>query len=402
MKILHTADWHLGHRLHENSQEKEQQHFLKWLKQLIIDHQIDLLLVAGDIFDSGFPSTQTQKMYYDFLVDLFKTTTCSSAIITGGNHDSPGTLNATQNLLDALSIKVVGKSTGNPEDEVFLLDIKGEKLMVAAVPYLRDQDIRRAVAGESYDDLTERYKRALIKHYHEVANYCLATNRHNAPIIAMGHLFAVGGSLSGSEQNIYVGNLGHIGANDFPKIFDYIALGHLHRAQLVGGNERIRYSGSPYILSFGEIHYPKQVIEITISNNIIQSIDQIEIPRFREIYSLTGTKKEVLAQFDLVTSNEYGLTPWVEIILDETEAVVTDDLKDEAAKRGFEILKISLKNFDRKLIGLEDQFQQSPDVKELDPVEVFRLKCQEQHIDLDKRPQLLDAYMEILHQVKKQ
>ena len=401
MKILHTSDWHLGHRLQDFSQTEEQQLFLQWLKQYIVEHKIDVLLIAGDVFDTGAPSNQSLQMYYDFLVNL-KQTSCQSVIITGGNHDSPGTLNAPKQLLDALSIKVVGKATEQVENEVFEININNEKLIVAAVPYLRDQDIRRAVAGESFDELTERYKTALVNHYNKIAAYCNQINTSKAPVIAMGHLFAVGGQLSDSEQNIYVGNLGHIGADDFPDSFDYIALGHLHRPQTVGGREHIRYAGSPYILSFSEIHYPKQLLEVSIEDNAIQSIKNIDIPRFREIYSLSGTKQECLDRFPEMISNSYGLKPWVEIVLDENSSVKTDDLRVQAEANGFEILKITLINFDRRLIGIEEQLKQSQSIKELKPDEVFKLKCEEQSINLDERPEILDAFSEILQQVKDQ
>lgn len=401
MKILHTADWHLGHRLQDFSQTEEQQLFLQWLERYIIEHKIDVLLIAGDVFDTGAPSNQSLQMYYDFLVNL-KQTGCQSVIITGGNHDSPGTLNAPKQLLNALSIKVVGKATDDVADEVFEITVNNEKLIVAAVPYLRDQDIRRAVAGESFDELTERYKTALVNHYKDIAGYCNQINTTKAPVIAMGHLFAVGGQLSDSEQNIYVGNLGHIGAGDFPDTFDYIALGHLHRLQTVGGDERIRYAGSPYILSFSEIHYPKQILEISIEDNAIQAIKNVDIPRFREMYSLTGTKQDCIDRFPDIISNQFGLTPWVEIILDENSSVNTDDLRAQAEQQGFEILKITLKNFDRRLTGIEEQLKQSQSIKELNPNDVFKLKCAEQNINLDDRPELLDAFSEILQQAKGQ
>ena len=151
MKILHTADWHLGHRLHEQSQQEEQTLFLSWIENYIIKEKIDVLLISGDIFDTGSPSNQSLEMYYNFLVKL-KATSCKSIVITGGNHDSAGTLNAPKHLLDALSIKVVGKATENIEDEVFEIEVNGEKVIIGAVPYLRDGDIRRAVAGESFDE----------------------------------------------------------------------------------------------------------------------------------------------------------------------------------------------------------------------------------------------------------
>lgn len=400
MKILHTADWHLGHRLHEQSQFEEQMLFLKWIENYIIDQKIDILLISGDVFDTGSPSNQSLEMYYNFLVQL-KTTTCNCIVITGGNHDSPGTLNAPKHLLDALAIKVVGKATENIEDEVFEININNEKVIVGAVPYLRDGDIRRAVAGETFDELTDKYKTALINHYQAIAAHSKSINTTQAPVIAMGHLFATGGSVSDSEQNIYVGSLGHIGAEDFPKEFDYIALGHLHRPQIIGGNDKVRYSGSPNILSFSELNYDKKVLVLTLDNNTITTIEDAIIPNFREFYKLKGTITECIAQFPNCVSNSYQLTPWVEIVLDEENTINTDDLKKSAATFPFEILKIALKR-QRKLKGIEELLENTKSIKELVPTEVFQLKCEEMGFDLKQRPEIWDAFNEVLQAVKKQ
>jgi exonuclease SbcD len=401
MKILHTADWHLGHRLHEQSQIEEQILFLGWIENYIVTEKIDVLLISGDVFDSGSPSNQSKKIYYDFLVKLLNTN-CKNIIITGGNHDSPDMINAPKEILNALNIKVIGKATENIVDEVFEINVNDEKIIIGAVPYLRDQDIRRAVAGESFDELVDKYKQALTNHYFEVANYCQSINKNKVPIIAMGHLFATGGSVSDSEQNIYVGTLGHIGADDFPTIFDYIALGHLHRPQIIGNNDKIRYSGSPYILSFSEINYDKKVIVIETKHQSITKINEAKIPRFREIYRLKGTVNECLNQYDSVISNSYELTPWVEIVLDEKESLNTDELKQKAELHQFEILKITLNNDKRKRLGIEELLKNTKSIKELQPDEVFKLKCKEQHINLDENPQLWDAFNEILQTVKKQ
>ncbi|WP_237277676.1 exonuclease subunit SbcD [Tenacibaculum ovolyticum] len=400
MKILHTADWHLGHRLHEQSQLEEQMLFLGWIENYIIDQKIDVLLISGDVFDSGSPSNQSLEMYYSFLVKL-QTTTCKSIIITGGNHDSPGTLNAPKYLLDALAIKVVGKATENIEDEVFEIEINGEKVIIGAVPYLRDGDIRRAVAGESFEELTDKYKTALINHYKLVETQSKLINTSNAPVIAMGHLFATGGSISDSEQNIYVGTLGHIGAGDFPTYFDYIALGHLHRPQIIGGNEKVRYSGSPNILSFSEINYDKKILVLTIENNKISDVKDVIIPRFREFYSVSGTMEACIQEFLNIVSNSYELTPWVEIILNEENTINTDDLKKAAEEQVFEVLKISLKN-QRKTVGIEELLKNTKSIKELLPTEVFTLKCKEMGFDLENSPEVWDAFNEVLQSVKKQ
>ncbi|TXD52668.1 MULTISPECIES: exonuclease SbcCD subunit D C-terminal domain-containing protein [unclassified Polaribacter] len=400
MKILHTADWHLGHRLHENSQLEEQTLFLKWIENYINDTKIDVLLISGDIFDSASPSNQSMKMYYNFLMRL-KATSCKSVIITGGNHDSAGILNAPKDVLEALSIKVVGKATEAIEDEVFEIDIDNEKVIIAAVPYLRDGDIRRAVAGESFEDLTDKYKTALINHYQAAADQCKLINTNNAPVIAMGHLFAVGGTISDSEQNIYVGTLGHIGAADFPTYFDYIALGHLHRPQIIGGNEKVRYSGSPNILSFSEVNYDKKVLVLTVEENKITTITDAVIPCFRNFYRVTGTLQECMEQFPNLISNAYDLTPWVEIILKENHTINTDALKKEAEKYSFEILKIALKK-QQTNIGIEELLKNTKSIKELMPRDVFKLKCKEMGVNLDEKPQVLDAFNEILQAVKNQ
>ena len=400
MKILHTADWHLGHRLHEQSQIEEQTLFLSWIEYYIIDNNIDVLLISGDIFDTGSPSNQSLEMYYSFLVKL-KVTTCKSIIITGGNHDSAGTLNAPKHILDALSIKVVGKATENIVDEVFEIEIKEEKVIIGAVPYLRDGDIRRAVAGESFDELTDKYKTALINHYKASAEQCKLINTTHAPVIAMGHLFATGGSVSDSEQNIYVGTLGHIGAEDFPTYFDYIALGHLHRPQIIGGNDKIRYSGSPHILSFSEVNYDKNVIVLTIEDNKIAKVENDVIPRFREFYRLIGTMPECIDEFPNIISNTYELTPWIEIVLKEDNTINTNDLKKAAEQYSFEILKTTLNN-QRKIKGIEELLENTKSIKELLPTEVFNLKCEEMGFDLEKRPEVWDAFNEILQSVKNQ
>lgn len=400
MKILHTADWHLGHRLHEQSQLEEQTLFLKWIENYIIVNKINVLLISGDIFDNGSPSNQSLEMYYSFLVKL-TATTCKSVIITGGNHDSAGTLNAPKHILNALSIKVVGKATENIEDEVFEIDINEEKVIIGAIPYLRDGDIRRAVADESFDELSDKYKKALINHYNLVADQCKLINTSEAPVIAMGHLFAIGGSVSDSEQNIYVGTLGHIGAEDFPKYFDYLALGHLHRPQKIGAKDNIRYSGSPYILSFSEINYDKKIIVITIDDNKISRIEDIVIPRFREVYRLTGTIDECINEFSNIITNTYKLTPWVEIVLNEQNNINTYNLKTSAEQYSFDILKTTLKK-QREIKGIEELLADSKSIKELSPTEVFKMKCEEMNFDLDNRPEVWDAFNEILQSVRNQ
>ena len=396
MKILHTSDWHLGHRLHEQSQYEEQSQFLAWLETYIKSEEVSVLLVSGDIFDTGVPSTQSQKMYYDFLIKLVNSS-CKHVVITGGNHDAPGTINAPKALLSALQVQVVGKVTEKIEDEVFKLSVGNEQVIVAAVPYMRDQDIRRAVAGESFDDIGDRYKMALVNHYTEVGAYCESLKSENVPVIGMGHLFAIGGSTSDSEQSIYVGSLGDIGAEDFPEVFDYMALGHLHRSQKVGGTDHIRYSGSPTILSFSEIGYDKNVILIETDGDKPLKIENVLVPKFREVFRVKGSVEECIIGLKKIDQATYALKPWVEVVIDNNmnTKIESQEINKAAEDLDLEVLKISLKN-ERNIQGLEALIESSKHIKELQPLEVFKMKCKEQDFDIDANIEIFDAFNEAL------
>jgi exonuclease SbcD len=396
MKIIHTSDWHLGHRLYEQSQQEEQLKFLIWLKEYINQQKIDILLISGDIFDTGVPSAQSQKMYYDFLVSL-QQSSCQHIIITGGNHDAPGTLNAPKELLNALSIQVMGRAAENIKDEIFELTVNDEAIIIAAVPYLRDQDIRRAVAGESFEELGDRYKTALINHYNDVAEYSKKLQQTQVPIIGMGHLFTISGKTSESEQSIYIGNLGDIGADDFPKIFDYIALGHLHRPQKVGKYAHIRYSGSPIALSFSEINYSKKMVVIETAATTIKTITSVDIPAFRQLSRVSGNVEECIAQLKVIDAAKHDLTPWVDVVLADSvnSSIGYAEIRQAATELELEVLRTTVKT-ERVITGLDQLLEQTQNIKELAPLEVFKLKCAESEFDLDENPELLDAFNEVL------
>jgi len=400
VKILHTSDWHLGHRLHEQSQLQEQELFLIWLKNHIENNNIDVLLVSGDIFDVGVPSSQSQELYYNFLIRL-KQSNCKHVIVIGGNHDAPSTLNAPKELLKFLSIHVVGKATADIKDEVFELSIDNQSLIIAAVPYLRDQDIRRAVAGESFDQIGDRYKKALLNHYNEVAHYCQSIKQADSTVIAMGHLFANGGKTSSSEQTIYVGNLGDIGADDFPEIFDYVALGHLHRAQKVGKQKHIRYSGSPYVLSFSEVGSTKSITVLDVKKAKPLAIQKIEIPHFRAMHQIYGKHEDCIQQLHDIDNQHHELCAWVAIELDNQNntTIGYSEIQKAAAEMDLEVLKVTLKT-QRKSTGIETSTAIN-DIKSLTPIDVFKMKCSETEYDLEENPEILDAFKEIVQIVKK-
>ena len=272
LTILHTSDWHLGRRLYGRMRYEEFEDFLSWLQDTISAQQVDVLIVAGDIFDTMTPSNRAQALYYEFLGKVSKSC-CQHIVIVAGNHDSPTFLDAPSNVLKFLNVHVVGTACDDLNDEIMVLDnAEGTPhCIIAAVPYLRDRDVRGSSAGESAQSKDANVIAGICAHYDEVAKIAKAkqaeiakAHKRHIPIIATGHLFAAGGTTSDDDgvRELYVGSLGKVSADMFSESFDYVALGHLHVPQRVGGRETIRYSGSPIAMGFGEARQQKQVLLI--------------------------------------------------------------------------------------------------------------------------------------------
>lgn len=270
LTILHTSDWHLGRRLYGRMRYEEFEAFLSWLQETISAQKVDVLIVAGDIFDTMTPSNRAQALYYEFLGKVSKLC-CEHIVIVAGNHDSPTFLDAPSKVLKFLNVHVIGTACDDLNDEVLVLDaIDGTPhCIIAAVPYLRDRDVRGSHAGESADSKDTNVIKGIRAHYDEVASIAKARQEHlsdahqrHIPIIATGHLFAAGSKTTEDDgvRDLYVGSLGQISADMFDDGFDYVALGHLHVPQRVGGCEHIRYSGSPIAMGFGEAKQQKQVL----------------------------------------------------------------------------------------------------------------------------------------------
>lgn len=280
LTLLHTSDWHLGRRLYGKVRYDEFAQFLNWQINVIKQHQVDVLLIAGDIFDTASPSNQAQTLYYDFLKKVSQTD-CRHIIIVGGNHDSPSFLDAPKGILKFLNIHVVGSISENIADEILVLKDKHDvpEMMVVAVPYLRDRDVRTVASGERLDDKEAKLTTGIKDHYKTVTDLAIAKQSElekqfnkKIPIIGTGHLFAAGGvTVEGDGvRELYVGSLAHVNADIFDSRLDYVALGHLHVPQTVGGQAHIRYSGSPIAMGFGESEQQKQVhlVRFNVENNL--------------------------------------------------------------------------------------------------------------------------------------
>ena len=372
MRILHTSDWHLGQKFMAQSRDAEQQMALDWLLEQIQTEQPDVLVVAGDIYDVSNPPVSAEEMYYQFLTRLTHTQ-CRCVVIVGGNHDSPYRLNAPRGLLRALNMYVVGAATANAADELVRLTREdgSTEAIIAAVPFLRERDFDGiTVAGENADDRILRIQQGIVSHYEQVAD---AIGDFDGPVIATGHLFAKGASTHEDQQNIYLGNLDNIAAEAFPKRFNYIALGHIHRMQIVGKKNHIRYCGALIPLSFSERTDKKGILIADFDQKGLVDVREVPTPIFRKLVTIKGSLQDVEQQLTHLHQPELPLPTWVEAIVTGEPGIPLVDrhLRDYAAGMHLDILKIRVERTDASLS------EQAPkaDLASLSTEEVFLKKC---------------------------
>ena len=399
MKLLHTSDWHLGRMLYTKKERIEEHvRFLEWLLDVIRENAIDVLLIAGDIFDSTSPGNISQKMYYDFLLKV-RNCGCSHVVIAGGNHDSPSLLDAPKEILSVLNIKVVGKACENLEDEVFVLKAEnGQPLaIVCAVPFLRERDISKYTEGETYSDRSKRIADCIRKHYESVAE--IAKNKQNeygqdVPVIATGHLSVAGGKTGEGVRETYIGNIECVGNDIFPSTFDYVALGHYHIPSVI--SDSVRYCGSPIPMGFGEANQRKNVVIVDFENGN-KTITEIPIPVFQKIESITGDKEAISNRLQQL--KESGEPVWTEIIYDGNEifADFTTWTAEQTADSKIEVLISRNKTYLDKVLTQEDT---AKSLEELDKFEVFDKLLEGKDFPEEQKSELRELYREITIYIK--
>lgn len=396
MKILHTSDWHIGRTLYGRKRYEEFEAFLTWLAETIHREQADALLVAGDVFDTSATSNRAQELYYRFLCRVAKSS-CRHVVVIAGNHDSPSFLNAPRELLKALDVHVVGSSTENPEDEVLVLSNEQDtpELIVCAVPYLRDRDIRLAEAGESVEDKERKLIDGIRNHYATVAALGEQKRKEletDIPIVAMGHLFTSGGQTVEGDgvRELYVGSLAHVTAGIFPVCFSYFALGHLHVPQKVSGSETIRYSGSPLPMGFGEAKQQKSICQVEF-HGTTSTVQLIEVPVFQKLERIKGDWDGISSRILELTATDSQ--SWLEVIYEGDEVI--GDLRErlEGAISGTQMEILLVKN-NRVIDRVLRQIHEEETLDDLNVNDVFE-RCLAVHdVPEDQRSELLRAYLE--------
>lgn len=334
MRLLHTADWHIGQYFFGYDRKEEHKFFFEWLKKTIREYNADALLVSGDVFDSPNPSAESQKIYFRFLREVSLGNPNLQIIITAGNHDSAARLEAPGPLLEDMNIRIKGIIRKNEDglidyQNLFVPLSKDNQIngWCIAVPYLRQGDYPNA----------ESYSKGVKEMYDNLYNELLKVKEPHVPIIIMGHLQATGSEVSENDRSerTIIGGLECIS----PEVFDrkdivYTALGHLHKAQRVSGRENVRYSGSPLPMSFAEKNYKQGINLIEIEKNELKQISRIDFEPPVKLISLPKTPKpldEVLSEISQLPNGEvHSDSPYLElkVLITEPEPSMRNQIEE--------------------------------------------------------------------------
>lgn len=373
MKLLHTSDWHLGQSFMGKSREEEHQVFLTWLLETIEEENINVLIVAGDIFDTGTPPNYALELYYNFLTKL-SVSSCDNIIITAGNHDSIATLKAPKQLLKALNIHVITSGDENENEVIEIYNQDSLEGIVCAVPFLRDYVVRKSVGSETMNDKESSLTYGIKEHYKNVYKEALGVlDKKNIPIIATGHLTTVGSKTSESEREIYIGGTLDIDSGFLGEYFDYVALGHLHINQKVG-SEHVRYSGSPIPLSFSESMSQKKVNIVEFQNKTMK-VTELDIPLHRPLLVIRGDVESILKEFESVEDK----STWIEVQLsDENPFHANQVIRDKAEELELILLAVKIDKTE-KALHMEDFDVISLD--ELKPIDVFQRRMEKDNLE---------------------
>ncbi|MCW8107350.1 exonuclease subunit SbcD [Alteromonas ponticola] len=407
MKILHTSDWHLGQNFFTKSRKDEHQAFISWLLELVAAEKIDVVLIAGDVFDTGAPPSYAREMYNQFVVDLQKLNCV--LVVLGGNHDSVSTLNESRQLLACLNTFVVASTGGELDKQVFSLPNRNGEVgaILCAVPFIRPRDVLQSQSGETGLEKRQALGEAIKRHYQQLFELAIKRKQVlelDVPIIATGHLTALGVSQSESVRDIYIGTLDGFAADGFPPA-DYIALGHIHKPQVVARSEHIRYSGSPIPLSFDELNTQKQVMLVEFAGASRKALTPVNVPSFQPMAVLKGSLTEIQAALTDFKNTAEGKPVWLCVEVDTQDYLSDLQQRVQAMVEGLNVEILQLRRSRNQRRQLLAQ-QQTETLAELTPHEVFEKRLEMENFEssdeIAKRARIYQSFEQILSEVQHQ
>lgn len=349
IRILHTADWHLGQTFFGYDRTEEHEVFLNWLAEEIRQKEIDALIIAGDVFDVSNPSAASQSMYYQFIYRVTAENPYLQIVIVAGNHDSAARLEAPLPLLQAMRTEVRGvvrKLEGGEIDydhlTVELKNRQGEvELLCMAVPFLRQGDYP-AVQTEG-----NPYAEGVRELYAQLLQRLWKRRTENQAILAIGHLQATGSEIAEKDysERTVIGGLECVSPEAFSEQIAYTALGHIHKAQRVSGRENVRYAGSPIPMSFAEKHYHHGVVMVTFDGGCAVDIERLECPKLIPLVSVPNgepvSPEAILKALKELPETE-AVAPYLEVkvLFEEPEPMLRQEIEEALADKNYRLARI--------------------------------------------------------------
>lgn len=380
------------------SRQAEHQALIGWLLEQVAEHAVDAVLIAGDIFDTGTPPSYARELYSQLVVRLHEAGV--ALLLLGGNHDSPATLGESRELLARLGTTVIAAPHDDVRAQVVVLAHRDGRpgCIVAAVPFVRPRDVLQSQAGQSAEDKQLALQQAIRQHYGEVdaaVRAKMAELGVSLPVVASGHLTTVGASASEAVREIYVGALEAFPTTAFPPA-DYIALGHIHRPQKVGGQEHIRYCGSPLALGFDEAQQQKEMLLVDLGADGLQAVTPLPVPCFQGMVAIAGTLADLPAQIGAAAAQGTRERPtWLEVTVAADDYLADLPARIEKLTEGWpvEVLRIRRQ---RGNAAARLEAVASERLDELDPHEVFARRLQQEALDMELQQALLERYRAVV------
>jgi len=408
MRLLHTADWHLGHTLRDWPREWEHDQFLTWLLGTLEQERVDALLICGDVFDSTNPSAASQLQWYRFLARARRAMPDLQVVVVGGNHDAAGRLEAPNPILEALSIEIVGALPRPFDPATGRLGVPlrrgGEvRAWAAAVPFLRPADLP-PVRDDGVDAMVEGVRRV----YAGVVESIEARADPSQAVVALGHAYFVGGALSElSERKILGGNQHALPADIFGPRVAYAALGHLHLAQKIGGRDHVRYSGSPLPLSVTEATYHHQALLVDLEGPGVANIQSLPIPRATPVLRVPAAGAlpldeavEALKRLDAPASARPEVWPFLDVAVEvsKPEPALVRRVEDALAGKGVRLVRVT--RHGGSLARSLGEALGATSLRDLTPEQVFVELHRREHQG-PPEAELLGAFAELVEQVQR-
>lgn len=406
MRFLHTADWHIGQLFHEFDRTYEHKKFLDWLETILQSQAIDVLLVSGDVFDISNPAAASIKLFYRFINNVTKANPDLQVIITAGNHDSASRLEAPKPLLESSRVHIVGVvqkgENGEIDYEKLLIPLYSSDQNLAAyclaIPFLRMGDY------PSIKDCANPYTEGVHALYQQAYEYVVSKINPEIPVIAMGHLHTQNAQITDLDktERLIMGGAECVSDAAFHENIKYVALGHIHKAQRIGGKEHVRYSGSPLPMSFSELNYKHQVIVFDLENDV-RNIESIEIPEFVLLLRVPLKHQplhEVLAELEfLPLVDEFPETaPFLEVrvFLDGPEPALRHKVESVLQGKKVRLAKIDTKYPTKNSEVL--MFKNTDNLNELKPLDVF-MKTYHQKYNSEVPSEMMSLFNQALQQI---